>query len=316
MGRIRHEGLLKRYEGNPILVPKDFPHGMADAVYNCGQTMYEGKTVLLLSVVQRGHRYPAIYAAQSGDGIHFDISPQPLITRIVEGPFKNMDIWPIDTRVTKIGDTYYIVRPGNDGGGVGCVGYLYKTKDFKKAEFVECIALPYNRVPCLFPEKVNGYYARLDRPFAQGADSEHGSIWISYSPDLIHWGQHRFLMTGHMYWNYTKVGPTPPIKTEKGWLVITHGAAKNCSATRYSLGAMLLELKDPAKIIGCMESYLLTPEEDYEFMGWVPDVVFSCGAIADHETGKIRVYYGAADTCIGLATGNLEEITDACVKGL
>lgn len=308
--------MLKRYEENPLIAPKDFPHGIADAVFNCGQTMYDGKTILLLSVVQRGERYPSIYVAESTDGIKFNIHAEPLIERIQEGSFKDFDIWPIDSRVTKIEDTYYIVRPGNDGGGIACIAYMYKTKDFKKAEFVECISLPYNRVPCLFPEKINGYYARLDRPFAQGADNEHGSIWISFSPDLIHWGQHRFLMTGHMYWNFTKVGPTPPIKTEKGWLVIIHGAAKNCSATRYSLGAMLLDLNDPTKIIGCMESYILTPEMDYEFMGWVPDVVFSCGAIPDYEKRTIRVYYGAADTCICLAEGSMDEIIDACLKGL
>lgn len=309
---LRKDTLLHRYAGNPLIAPADFPYFETDAVFNCGQTMFGDKTILLLSVVARHNPRPSIWVAESADGVHFEIHPQPLITQLQDARWKDFDTWPIDTRLTKIGDTYYILRPGSSD--VEDITFLYRTTDFQTAEFMDCVALPNNRVPSLFPEKINGYYARLDRPFAPGAAREHGTIWLSYSPDLIHWGQYRFLMAGSDYWNYTKIGPTPPIRTEKGWLEIYHGAAINCSVTRYSLGAMLLDLNDPSKIIGNMHGYILTPEMDYEFQGWVPAVVFSCGAIADLETRRLRVYYGAADTCICLAEGNLDEIINACLS--
>ena len=304
--------MLEKYEGNPIISPKDFPG--ADAVFNCGQTMYEGKTILLLSIILSGDPTPRIHIAESSDGINFTIHPEPFITRAEEEPFRSLDFWVIDPRVTRIGDTYYIVRPGNSDKGV--ISLLEKTTDFKSRELIDIIALPDNRVPCLFPEKIDGSYVRLDRPYAPGAPDTHGHIWISYSPDLIHWGHHRFLIgPSWAMWNSYKVGPTPPIKTDKGWLVIIHGVAKSCAGVRYSLGALLLDLKDPSKIIGKTEEYILTPDKTYEFQGNIPNVVFSCGAIADYEEDRLRIYYGAADTCIGLATGSLSYIVDACLGG-
>ena len=310
--------MLERHPENPILSPEDFPYGPADVVFNCGQTMFEGKTLLLVAVILRNHPTPRIHVATSEDGVHFDIREEPFITRLEEEPFHSLDTWPIDPRVTRIGDTYYIIRPGNSQAG--CIAFLEKTTDFVTREFVDIVSLPSNRVPCLFPEQVGGSYVRLDRPYNHspqpgGVRHELGNIWISYSPDLVHWGRHRFLMGGFSHWNWVKVGPTPPIKTEAGWLEIFHGVTENCSTTRYSLGAMLLDLDDPSRIAGRMESYILTPETDYEWMGRVPDVVFACGAIADLEERRLRVYYGAADTRICLAEGDLDEIIRGCLEG-
>jgi beta-1,4-mannooligosaccharide/beta-1,4-mannosyl-N-acetylglucosamine phosphorylase len=115
-------------------------------------------------------------------------------------------------------------------------------------------------------------------------------------------------------WNYTKIGPTPPIKTEQGWLEIIHGVSQSCSGQRYCIGAILLDLNDPSKVIGNSQGYLMCPTAGYEFMGRVPNVVFPCGAIADYDQDRLRIYYGAADTCIGLATGRLSEIVDLCLR--
>ena len=117
-----------------------------------------------------------------------------------------------------------------------------------------------------------------------------------------------------MPWASDKLGPTPPIKTEKGWLEIFHGVQDCFSSWRYSIGAALLDLEDPEKVIGVMTSYLLTPETEYEHHGVVPDTVFTTGAVVDWKTRTLRVYYGAADTYIGLAEGNIDEIVDACIK--
>jgi beta-1,4-mannooligosaccharide/beta-1,4-mannosyl-N-acetylglucosamine phosphorylase len=311
---FRQETLLKRHPQNPIITPKDFPWGPADVVFNPGQTIYNGKTILLVSVMLRNQSYARTHVAESTDGINFTIHEKPVFFRDPDKMFGEYDNHPIDCRVTQIGDEYYVVRPGNSE--MGCIGLMYKTRDFNSFEPVDIVALPDNRVPCLFPEKIGGYYYRLERPYSMGAANERGHIWSSRSPDLVHWGHHRFMMKGFTNWNWEKIGPTVPVKTEKGWLEIIHGVSSSCSIVSYSLGAILLDLENPEKIIGRMESYLLTAEEDYEFRGRTPGCVFATGAIADMKTRRLRVYYGIADTCIGLAEGNLDEIIDACLNGL
>ena len=307
---MRYDTLLKRHPENPLINPLDFPYGNAEAVFNCGQTMLGDKTILLLSVLLQDENGARIHVAESTDGIHFDIHEEPLMHggMLEEPALRQMDSHPIDTRVTKIDETYYIVRPGQKA-----MDFLFKTKDFLTCEFVDVIALGHNRVPCLFPEKIGGYYWKLDRPSFGNPPENRGEIWISRSPDLVHWGHFRPMTKPFMHWGSFKIGPTPPIRTEKGWLEIIHGVKRNCSTARYSLGAMMLDLEDPTNIIGRMQGYILTPETDYEHQGRVPDVVFTCGAIADLETRKLRVYYGGADTCIALATGDLDAIIDACL---
>jgi len=306
-----YDTLLKRHPDNPVISPGDFPHGRADAVFNCGQTMHDGQAVLLLSVLLADNPSPAVYVARSSDGLHFDIRPEPFMTRVQDPQLAGYDGWVIDTRVTRIDDTYYIVRPT----GSTAHALLYRTRDFETCEFVDCIALTHNRVPCLFPGKIGGYYWKLDRPSSGKPPENPGSIWISRSPDLVHWGHFRPLLDPFIHWASFKIGPTPPIRTERGWLEIIHGVSRNCSTARYSLGAVLLDLDDPGRIVGRMNEYLLTPETDYEHCGRTPDVVFTCGAIADEQEDRLRVYYGGADTCICLAEGSLSEIVEACVSG-
>jgi predicted GH43/DUF377 family glycosyl hydrolase len=307
---MRNETFLKRHPKNPIIAPADFPYGPADVIFNPGQCMYNGKTILLVSVLLRNEPYARVHLAESDDGINFKIREKPIFTRNMIGEIGELDNHPIDCRITQIDDVYYIIRPGNSPSG--CVDLMFRTKDFETFEFMDIVALPDNRVPCLFPEKINGYYYRLDRPMSEGIRS---GIWIARSPDLIHWGHYRFMLGGFTNWNWKKIGPTPPIKTEKGWLEIIHGVAGSCSTVSYSLGAVLLDLENPEKIIGRMESYILTAEKDYEQRGRCPNCVFTTGAIADLNTRRLRVYYGAADTCICLAEGDLDEIIDGCIKG-
>jgi beta-1,4-mannooligosaccharide/beta-1,4-mannosyl-N-acetylglucosamine phosphorylase len=309
--RPYYQTLLKRHESNPLIVPADFPHGPADAVFNCGQTMMGDTTILLVSVVRADGQSTNIWVARSDDGLNFTFDAEPLFERSEIPGIRELDRHIIDPRVTKIGDTYYIVRPT----GSVVVGLLYKTTDFKSVEFIDCIALAHNRVPCLFPEKIGGYYWKIDRPSIGKPPDNQGGMWLSRSPDLIHWGHYRPLLAPFGPWGGHKIGPTPPIRTEAGWLEIFHGVARNCSTTRYSLGAMLLDSEDPLKILGRMGSYLITPETDYEFNGRTPDVIFSCGAIADLEQRRLRVYYGGADTVICLATGDLDAIIGACLEG-
>lgn len=314
---LRYDTILKRHPENPIIAPSDFPYGPADQIFNPGQCVYQGKTLLLLSVKLSNEKCAQAHVATSEDGVHFEIEEEPLFQVDHSQKFGELDNHPIDFRITQMGDTYYIMRPGNSEWG--CIGFLYKTKDFKTVEPVEIIALPNNRVPCLFPEKINGEYVRLDRPYSAGApyDKSFANIWLSRSPDLIHWGQHRpLLKRDFMSWNNLKIGPTTPVKTEKGWLEIIHGVQDCFWTTRYSIGAILLDLENPEKVIGVMKRYLLTPEMPYEHMGVIPDVVFTTGAIADLDKRRLRVYYGGADTCVCLAEGDLDEIVDGCLAGI
>ena len=306
-----YDTLLRRHAENPILAPGDFPGGNTDAVFNCGQTLHDGMTVLLLSVILRNHPTPRIHVAESRDGLRFHIHPDPFMVQLDHPDLGSLDDWPIDTRVTRIDDAYYIVRP--TGGSSHAL--LFRTVDFRKYEFVDCIALSHNRVPCLFSERIGGYYWKLDRPSVGTPPENRGEIWISRSPDLVHWGHFRPLLRPFTHWAGFKIGPTPPVRTEQGWLEIIHGVERNCSTARYSLGAVLLDLEDPTRIVGRMNSYLLTPETEYEHCGRVPEVVFACGAIADPRQDRLRVYYGAADTCVCLAEGVLSDIVTACLNG-
>ena len=314
------KSLLTRSQLNPLFTSETFPGGTADQVFNPGQVkLPDGRTILLLSVIMRNEKYARSYVAESNNGIDFKIHPEPFFKVDEAKRFGMLDYHPIDCRVTWFAEENccYIIRPGNSKWG--CCALLYRTVDFKTVEPVEIIALPHNRVPCLFPKKINGEYIRLDRPYSLGAPYEKSfaHIWISRSPDLIHWGRHRPLLErDFMPWNNLKIGPTVPIWTEKGWLEIIHGVQNTFAGFRYSLGAMLLDLENPEKVTGLMKSYLLTPETTYEHLGVIPEVVFATGAIADFETRKLHIYYGGADTTVNLASGNLDEIIENCIKGI
>lgn len=253
--------------------------------------------------------------ARSKDGIHFVIDEKNFIDPQATGMPWDLYHHFIDNRVTKIGDEYYIITPVMVHGFDSPVGMLGKTKDFITYERLDIITQPQNRGASLFSEKINGKYYKLDRP--GGGDGSGGGIWISASEDLIHWGEFKpLLASNYRFWNGRKIGPTPPIKTEKGWLDIIHGVFSPAGGTYYYLGAMLLDLEEPWKVIGKTNSYILAPEMDYERHGNCDNTVFACGAIADYEEDRIRLYYGACDNYICLATGSLSELVDACIKGI
>ncbi|MFL2860089.1 MAG: glycoside hydrolase family 130 protein [Pontiellaceae bacterium] len=311
--------IFKRHEGGPLLHIKDFP-GKAQ-IYNPAPVQCGDETILLVSVVEHaatrgfGRDVGQTRVARSKDGIHFTLSDKNFIDPQARGePWDRYHHF-IDNRVTKIDDWYYIVTPVMVNGFDSPIGMLGRTKDFKIYERIDTITQPKNRGASLFPEKINGKYYKLDRP--GGGDGGDGDIWISASPDLIHWGEFKpVLAAGYRFWNVDKIGPTPPIKTNKGWLDIIHGVFTPAGGTYYYIGAMLLDLDEPWKIIGKTNSYLMMPEEPWEQHGNCDNVIFPCGAIADYDKDQIRLYYGACDFAICLATGSLSETVDACIRGL
>jgi predicted GH43/DUF377 family glycosyl hydrolase len=167
------------------------------------------------------------------------------------------------------------------------------------------ISEPGNKDGILFPKKINGKYVRFDRPIGKG----QGSIWVSYSPDLIHWGESEVVVTPRKgYWDDFRVGASvPPIETSEGWLEIYHGVKKTSAGPIYRIGVVLLDLDDPAKIIKRGEAPILSPRELYERIGDIPNVCFACGAVIS-EKGEMKIYYGGADTCICIATTTLDEL--------
>lgn len=308
-------GILKRHPENPIMHVKDYP-GLAQ-IYNPSPAVYNGETILLVSVVPHksdglGQDIGETRVARSKDGVHFTMNEENFIQVGNGYPFNLMKHF-IDNRITKIDDVFYIITPVMMNEFDAPIGLLGKTADFRTYEKIAVITQPRNRGASLFPEKINGKYCKLDRP--NGIPGYPGEIWMSDSPDLIHWGNFRPVMkSGYRFWNTMKIGPTPPIKTEKGWLEIIHGVRKQTGGHSYYIGAALLDLEHPEKVIGKTGSYLLAPEVPYETTGTCDNVVFPCGAIADFTKDELRLYYGAADTAIALASGSLSEIIDACIE--
>ena len=197
---------------------------------------------------------------------------------------------------------------------VGNYGYriaLAKTDDFHNFERVALVSEPGNKDGVLFPAKINGQYVRLDRPIG----NDVGSIWISYSNDLHSWGDSKVLITPREgYWDSYRIGASvPPIRTEQGWLEIYHGVKMTSAGPIYRAGTVLLDLEDPSRVVARSKVPLLAPREEYERVGDVGNVVFACGAIVE-PTGEIKMYYGAADTCVCVATAALHEIVESTVN--
>jgi len=311
--------ILKRHPKNPLIHIKDYP-GTAQ-IYNPSPVQHGDETILLVSVVEHaatrgfGRDVGQTRVARSKDGINFTLGSTNFIdTQSEEYPYPLYHHF-IDNRITKIDDTYYIITPVMVKDFDAPVGMLGKTKDFITYERMDVITAPKNRGASLFPEKINGLYYKFDRP--GGGDGSNGDIWISSSPDLLHWGSFKpVLAANYRFWNGKKIGPTPPIKTPQGWLDIIHGVYTCAGGTYYYVGAMLTDLEQPWKVIGKTNSYILGAEEDYERHGNCDNTVFPCGAIGDVAKDTLRLYYGSCDNYICLATGSLSEIVDACIKGL
>jgi predicted GH43/DUF377 family glycosyl hydrolase len=251
-----------------------------------------------------------MWIAESDDGYHFRPRPEPIPLPHDDPEFAEYTAGMYyDPRVTEIEGTYYIVHAAHSGHG--CRLSLVETKDFETFTWRGFISETDNRNGVLFPERIKGDYVRLDRPNTGG---EFGDIWISYSPDLIHWGRSKCVLRNHqVHWAWTKIGPgAVPIKTSEGWIDIFHGVRTQCKSHYvYQLGVCLHDLQDPSKVIAKAEDAILQPEELYELVGQTPSVVFTAGAVVEDD-GEVKVYYGAADTVQCVATTTIERLLDAC----
>ncbi|NQT91648.1 MAG: glycoside hydrolase family 130 protein [Lentisphaerae bacterium] len=303
----RNEGPLERYENNPILSPEDMPF-RCYSVFNAGATWFRDKVLLLLRVEDCA-RETDFYVATSEDGIHFEVASEPVKYPLTEPEKLCGKAQRFDMRITKIDDVYYVCHASWLGPLGSCIG-IAKTRDFVSLTPFRYLSQPSNRNAVLFPDKVKGMYARLDRP--QNIDGA-GRVWISYSPDLEFWGHSMPVNLPITSWSRAKSGPGAiPIKTSKGWLIIYHATAKTCSSENYYLGAALLDLEDPAKVIAAPREFILAAETTYECVGQTPNVVFTAGAV-EMPDGTLNVYYAGADTRMCLATTTVQKLVEYCL---
>ena len=293
------ETVMHRFEDNPIITPSNMPKGYA--MMECGQTMYDGKYTLLVPIQRTDKVSPAIYVAESEDGEHFKFGAEPLITPSKK--YKELDKYISRPSVSYVpeDDMYYITRPLSKNSW-GRAQLLSRTRDFKTVEEMGIMALPHNASSCIFQGKINGRYARIDRP---DSNPFKPSLWISFSDDLKYWGEYTPLQKPYTNWNDEQLIPAPPIKTKEGWLIIYSGE----KIGRFCLGAILLDLNDPTKVKAKANSPILTPNVDFEYMGTTNNPsVDTCGAIVNEEKDEIRIYYCGAGMSIGMAKGSLSEL--------
>lgn len=298
--------VIHRYQGNPIIGIEDLPLPCND-IWNAGVTKFQNKFLLLLTV-QSMEGLASIYPAHSVDGEHFSVAAEPLLSACkceVCRCYKTYGVR--DPRITQVDGTYYItyVAASECGQRVG----LARTEDFQSVEEMPYISQPDNKSAALFPKKIGGRYAVLERP------SEGASIWISFSDDLVYWGQSTVVMTPRSgYWDYHRIGAAcPPIEIEQGWLLIYYGEKHTSAGPLVRLGAAVLDREDPSRVLARSNIPILAPRERYERIGDVGNVVFSCGAVIE-DTNNVMLYYGASDSCICLGTCTLDSILEVCRK--
>lgn len=293
-----------RYKENPIIGRN--PLKNVARIFNSAVIPYQGEFI----GVFRGEQMNGIsfiYMGYSKDGIHWTYDEEK-INFVDEDGNDFMPKYAYDPRLVKVEDTYYIMWCTDFyGAAIG----LAKTTDFKTFIRLENPFIPFNRNAVLFPRKIDGNYVMLSRP----SDSGHtpfGDIFLSESPDLTYWGKHRHVMgKGAEWWESVKIGGgAAPIETSEGWLLFYHGVSGTCNGFVYSIGGAILDIDNPSIVKYRCENFLLTPEEWYEERGFVGNVVFPCATLQDTDTGRIAIYYGAADSYVGLAFTEIDEIVD------
>ena len=300
--------LLHRWSRNPIITLADVPF-RCNTVFNGTPLKLNGEYVMIVRVEgQQGYSFFAL--ARSRDGLHFEVDKTPCMTPAEVEPWKSIEENGIeDPRLTVIEGEYYIAYTAVSGAGYAIA--LAHTRDFERFERIAVVSEPGNKDGVLFPEKINGLYARLDRPFGRGI----GAIWLSYSPDLVNWGRSEMVIAPRpRYWDSFRIGASAPtIRTERGWMEIYHGVRMTASGPIYRIGTVMLDLENPAKVVGRCLAPVLSPREEYERVGDVGNVVFACGAVVESD-GEVKVYYGAADTSICVATAELDELIESCFE--
>jgi predicted GH43/DUF377 family glycosyl hydrolase len=290
------------------LTAADWPY-RANTVFNPGATLLPDGTTLLLCRVEdmRGHSHLTV--ARSKDGISdWEIDSEPTLMPDIEN-FPE-EFWGIeDPRITYVPELekYAILYTSYSRGGPGVSMAL--TSDFRTFERLGVVMSPEDKDAALLPRRINGEWALIHRPV--GFMGAH--MWISFSSDLKHWGEHKLMLEARRgaWWNANKIGLcNPPIETSRGWLVIYHGVRQTAAGSLYRLGLALFDLNSPETCLIRGDEWIFGAEKDYERVGDVGNVVFPCGHTVGLDGDTLRIYYGAADHCIALATTRISTLMD------
>jgi len=308
MFRRKQEGrdIVHRWEGNPLIRLEDLGFRCAD-LRSAGVTFFQGKPILL-TTIQHLSGHQSIHLARSDDKGQFHVEKDALIgangNSRAENPHESEGV--MDARITLIDGKYYIMYMacGDHGFRLG----LATTTDFVKLEYHGLISEPDTKGGALFSEKINGRYARLERP------GSGKSIWISYSDDLVYWGGNEVVLSPRSgFWDSARVGTgAPPIRFQNFWLLIYYGVKKTSAGPLFRLGVAMLDSNDPTKLIGRANIPILSPREDYERIGDQSNIVYCTGAFIQNEN-ELQIVYNSASSCICMGSTTIHEIIDTCV---
>lgn len=310
MAKIYKHSVVRRYEGNPLLTLENIPFP-CNTVFNAAAVKFEGEYLLMLRVEDLVGR-SVLVMARGKDGCEFEVDKLPIMEPSGEEPYATYEKRGIeDPRITEIDGVFYIMYTAASEFGARLA--LAKTTDFKSIERMGLVSQPENKDGVLFPKKIKGRYARLDRPMGGGV----GNIWISYSHDLLYWGDSEIVMTVRSdHWDSWRIGASAqPIEIGDGWLEIYHGVKMTSGGPIYRLGAVVLDHANPARVICRTAIPILSPHEYYERVGDVGNVVFSCGAVLEPNGQDLKIYYGAGDTAICVAEAKVNELMQFCTIG-
>jgi predicted GH43/DUF377 family glycosyl hydrolase len=300
--------LFTRHPGNPILTADDWPVPV-NSVFNPGACTVDDETVLVCRVEDtRGISH--LWVARSADGkTGWRVDPSSLLS---PRPDVEAEEWGLeDARVVRIDelDTWAITYTayGPPGPAV-CMA----TTDFVNADVRGLVMPPEDKNASLFPRRIKGDWILIHRPLTIHSSAQ-AEIWLSRSTDLDAWRRPERVLTVRpgAWWDSVRLGAgPPPLETPDGWLLIYHGVRNTTNGAIYRVGLALLDLQEPERVLHRSPDWVFGPHAPYERIGDVQNVVFPCGAVHDAVTDELRLYYGAADTAVGLATANLSEVLD------
>ncbi|GAC1655937.1 MAG: glycosidase [Mycobacterium sp.] len=303
--------LFQRHSRNPLLTALDWPYA-AHSVFNPGATQLASGETLLLARVEDRRGISHLTAARSTDGISgWSIDPQPTFS--AEPDRYPEELWGVeDARIVRLETLGCFAVTYTAYSRAGPLVALATTEDFRTFKRHGSIMSPEDKDAALFPRQFGGRWALIHRPVPHVSGAKV-NMWLSYSPDLRNWGDHTVLLEARngAWWDAGKIGLSPqPVETAEGWLIIYHGVRNTPAGAIYRVGLALLDLDDPRRVLRRGDEWVIGPREPYEVTGDIPNVVFPCGAVLDHASGDLRLYYGAADTCIGVLTGHVDEVLD------
>ena len=304
----RNQELFTRHSLNPILTAADWPYP-AHTVFNAGATLLADGTTLLLCRVEDFTGMSHLCAARSQNGVDgWKVDDQP--TLLPDPQNFPEELWGIeDPRITYVPELGKYAITYTSYGPTGPGVSLCLTEDFHQFERLGVVMPPEDKDATLLPRRIGGSWALIHRPVSHWG----ANIWVSYSPDLRHWGSHKIMLEGRDggWWDARKIGLSPPpIETPEGWLVIYHGVRQPCSGCIYRLGLALFDLEAPERCLLRGDQWVFGPQEPYELLGDVGNVVFPCGYTIGPDGDTIHLYYGAADTSMALATGSIKSCLD------